>query len=182
MALAVQHLDWLMFWSDTDEIDPVWVGRAIVCTDWESKCWYHNTSGKTIHNFGSGKITLKDGDVALNVQWYKRLSDCAVKEMDDNVKYVIWEGEPVCQNALYLLSSSFNEDMVLLGGKAATTAYCRRQRNGSTAQRLGFGDKTYKSYTLTEAQAIFRLQKETWIGSTTQYFNAMARIDAYCLS
>ncbi len=30
MALAVQHLDWLMFWSDTDEIDPVWVGRAIV--------------------------------------------------------------------------------------------------------------------------------------------------------
>jgi hypothetical protein len=36
---------------------------------------------------------------------------------DDNVKYVIWEGKPVCQNTLYLLSSSFNEDMVLLGGK-----------------------------------------------------------------
>ena len=113
------------------------------------------------------------------VQWYKRLGDCAVKETDDNVKYVIWEGDPVCLDALYLLPSSFNEDMVLFGGKAATTA---RQRNGSTAQRLGYGEKTYKSYTLTEAQAIFRLQKETWIGSTTQYFNAMARIDAYCLS
>ncbi len=82
MELAVQHLDWLMFWSDTDEIDPVWVGRAIVCSDWEGKCWYHNTSGQTIHNFGSGKISLKDGDVALNVQWYKRLGDCAVKETD----------------------------------------------------------------------------------------------------
>jgi hypothetical protein len=73
------------------------------------------------------------------------------------VKYVIWEGEPVYQNALYLLSSSFNEDMVLLGGKAATTVYCRRQRNGSTSQRLGYGEKTFKNYTLTEAQAIFWL-------------------------
>ncbi len=125
---------------------------------------------------------MKDGEVALNVQWYKRLGDCAVKETDDNVKYVIWEGKPVCQNALYLLSSSFNEDMVLLRGKEATTAYCRRQRNGSTAQRLSCGEKSYKIYTLTEAQAIFRLQKETWIGSTTQYFNAVARIDEYCLS
>ncbi len=61
MALAVQHLDWVMFWSDTDAMDPVWVGCALVCSDsdWKGKCWYHNTSGKTLHSFGSGKITLK---------------------------------------------------------------------------------------------------------------------------
>jgi hypothetical protein len=39
MALAVQHLDWVMFWSDTDAMDPVWVGRALVCSDsdWRGK-------------------------------------------------------------------------------------------------------------------------------------------------
>ncbi len=67
--------------------------------------------------------------MAINVQWYKRLGESAVHETDENVKYVIWEGEPVCQNAIYLLSSSFNADMVLLGGKASTTAYSRRVRN-----------------------------------------------------
>ena len=184
MALAVQHLDWVMFWSDTDAMDPVWVGRALVCSDsdWKGKCWYHNTSGETLHSFGSGIITLKHGDVAINVQWYKRLGESAVHESDANVKFVIWEGEPVCQNAIYLLSSSFNEDMVLLGGKASTTAYCRRVKNGTSANRTGYGGKDYKNYTQTEAANIVRLQKETWVCSTKQYFQAMSRIDAYCLS
>ena len=137
MALAVQHLDWVMFWSDTDTLDPIWIGRAIVCSepDWERKCWFLNTSGKKLHNFGSGKVTLKPGDVAINVQWYKRLGKSAVHETDENVKYVIWEGGPVCQNAIYLLSASFNfnSDMVLLGGKASTTAYCRRVRSGTSS-------------------------------------------------
>jgi hypothetical protein len=184
MALAVQHLDWVMFWSDTDTIDPIWIGRAVVCSkpDWERKCWFRNKSGKTLHKFGSGKITLKPGDVAINIQWYKRLGGSAVRETDENVKYVIWEGEPVCQNAIYLLSSSFNEDMVLLGGRAATTAYCRRVRNGSSDHRIGYGGKDYKNYTSTETNNIRRLQKETRVGSTKQYFVAMARIDTFCLS
>ncbi len=107
--------------------------------DWERKCWFLNTSGKKLHNFGSGKVTLKPGDVAINMQWYNRLGKSAVHETDENVKYVyvIWEGGPVCQNAIYLLSASFNfnfnSDMVLLGGKASTTAYCRRVRSGTSS-------------------------------------------------
>ena len=184
MALAVQHLDWVMFWSDTDTLDPIWIGRAIVCSEpnWERKCWFHNKLGKELHNFGSGKVTLKPGDVAINVQWYKRLGEFAVRETDENVKYVIWEGGPVCQNAIFLLSASFNSDMALLGGKASTTAYCRRVKNGTSANRTGYGGKDYKNYTQTEAANIVRLQKETWVCSTKQYFQAMSRIDAYCLS
>jgi hypothetical protein len=166
-----------MFQSDTDTLDPIWIGRAIVCSepDWERKYWFLNTSGKTLHNFGSSKVTLKPGDVAINVQWYKRLGESALHATEENVKYVIWEGETVCQNAIYLLSASFNSDMVLLGGKASTTAYCRRVRSGTSADRKGYGGKDYKTYTNTEAENMRRLQKETWVGSTKQYFKAIVR-------
>jgi hypothetical protein len=36
------------------------------------------------------------GDVAINVQWYKRLGESAVHETEENIKYAIWEGGAVC--------------------------------------------------------------------------------------
>jgi hypothetical protein len=56
---------------------------------------------------------------------------------------------------------TFNADMVLLGRKASNTAYCRRVRNGTSADRIGYGGKDYKNYTNTEAETMSRLQKET---------------------
>jgi hypothetical protein len=58
---------------------------------------------------------------------------------------------------------------------------CRHGKKCTSADRIGYGGKDYKNYTNTEAETMSRLQKETWAGSTKQYFQVMARIDALCL-
>lgn len=89
--------EFVLFDSQEDELEPIWLGRVISNPGWNGQgVNKNNTDGKlTFKGVGIGK-----GEVAINVMWYEKINVISDKLKD-------WvsrsETEPIVQNKKYLL-------------------------------------------------------------------------------
>jgi len=171
--------DWVMY-SSGDPHDRVWLGRLVPNPEWANLSpSFVNETAADLLKFGIGEITLKAGEVALQVQWYQRLNeDRSVRKKDKTVQYVVAANAPQPQSVKYLVHCDFNAHMTQMTGKPSQKAYSRRLRTGKSAVKEDFRGRIVTSYSTTTARARKELQKETWELATPTYFNGCEIADA----
>ena len=113
-----------MFWND-GEGDALWLGRAMNNPEWETSSLIGGQRDpvrvftKTQRGVGAGKVTIKKGDAAVLMRWYKRVGEGETEVGAEELQYVVSEHTPIVQNTKYVVHWGIDKNMCQVSGKAS---------------------------------------------------------------